>query len=94
MPDVLCLSETWLNSGDDANSLLVIGYHQCAQTNRKSKGGGVMKQLKSYCDLIRTHKNPLNEAAVIEISATSLRLFVAVIYNKHSMPKKDFLKSF
>ena len=69
MPDVLCLSETWLNSGDDANSLLVTGYHQYALTNRSSKGGGVMIQLKSDYALIRTHKNPLNEAAVIEISA-------------------------
>ena len=24
LPDVWCLSETWLNSGDDANSLLVL----------------------------------------------------------------------
>ena len=30
MPDVLCSRETWLNSGDDASSLLVTGYHQYA----------------------------------------------------------------
>ena len=50
--------------------------------------------MKSDYDLIRLHKNPLNEAAVIEISANSLRFFVAVIYNKPSMPKMDFLKVF
>ena len=54
---------------------------------RSSKGKGVMIQLKSDYDLIRMHKNPLNEAAVIEISANSLRFFVAVIYNKHSNTK-------
>ena len=87
MPDVLCLSDISLNSGDDANSLLVTGYHQYALANRSSKGKGVMIQLKSDYDLIRMHKNPLNEAAVIEISANSLRFFVAVIYKKHSNTK-------
>ena len=88
-----------MNSGDDVNSLLVTGYHQYALTNRSSKGGGVMIQLKSYYDLIRIHKNPLNKAAVIEIRANSLRFFVAVIYNKPSMPKRtlkvfhEFLES-
>ena len=91
MPDVLCLSITWMKSGDDAYSLLVTGYHQYALTNRSSKGGGFMIQLKSDYDLIRIHKNPLKEAAVIEISANSLRFFVAVIYNKPSMTKTDFL---
>ena len=94
MSDLLCLSETWLNRGDDANSLLVTGYHQYALTNRNSKKGGVMIQLKSGYDSIRIHKNPLNEAAVIENSANSLRFFVAFIYNKPSMPKMDFLKIF
>ena len=93
MPDVLCLSETWLNSGDDAKSLLVTGYHQYALTSRRSKGGGIMIQLKSVYDLIRIPKNPLSEA-VIEISANSLRFFVVVIYNKPSRPKIDFLKIF
>ena len=41
MPDVLCLSQTWLDSSADANSLLDTGYHQHALTNRTSKGGGV-----------------------------------------------------
>ena len=48
LPAIFYLSETWLNSGDGANSLLVTdwGYHQHALTNRISKGGGHMIQLK------------------------------------------------
>ena len=60
MLHVLCLNEIWLNSGDDANSLLVTGYHQYALANRSSMGGGVMIQLKIDYDLLRIHKNPLN----------------------------------
>ena len=86
-----------MNSSDDDNRLLVTVYKQFALTKRTSrslKGGGVMIQLKNYCDLKKIHKNPLNAAAVIEISGNSLRFFLAVAHNKTILPQKTYIKGF
>ena len=53
-----------------------------------------MIQLKNDCDIMKIHKNPLNEAAVIEISGNSLRFFLAVAHNKPSLPQKGHIKGF
>ena len=76
------------SSDNDANSFLVTGNHQYALVNRNLKGPGVMIRLNEWL------KNHSNKIADIEISTHSLRLFVAVIYNKPRTPKIKFLKFF
>ena len=45
-PSILCLSETWLTENDDSKCYLIDGYNKFATCNRKSRGSGVMIQIR------------------------------------------------
>ena len=52
-PSVLCLSETWLTENDDSKCYLIDGYDKFVTCNRKSRGGGVIIQIREDFKLLK-----------------------------------------
>ena len=91
-PDILCLTETWLNDEDDPELYLVNGYTQVKSKNRSTKGGGVMIQCKRDITITKEIETNFEECVFLEINTKTNYTKLAVIYNKPRTNKTSFLK--
>ena len=90
-PDIICLSETWLNETDEGKIYLINGYNQCLMQNRNGmRGGGVMVQLHKNCNLLKQRDVTFEEALFAEVEKNNYKLKIAVIYNPPRINKLLF----
>ena len=85
--DIVCLSETFLNSSIADNDLRLIlnGYDLLRSDNPSdSKKGGVCIYYKNHLRLTRkSNLTKLDECIVCELKASNKRCLITVLYNSH-----------
>ena len=83
-PDIICLSETWLNDNDNSKGYLVNGYYDFLVKNQNRtnvRGGGVMIQVKENVKILRQLETPFEESIFAEVEKNFFRLKIGVVYN-------------
>jgi len=81
--DILCVTESWLNSNVDNSCIPLSGYSEPFRFDQNSHGGGIMAYMKR--DLFCTHRRDLEQPGVeimwLDFKLTHRnRLLIAVCY--------------
>ena len=90
-PSILCLSETWLTENDDSKCYLIDGYIKFVTCSRKSRGGGVMIQIREDFKLLKQTTTSIDECTLVSIEKSNYQFKIAVLYNPPRINKLIFI---
>ncbi len=80
-PDLIAITETWVNSSHLMSELSIAGY-ESFHKNREYKRGGVICYAKSTLSALKTDKQDAEnyDSVYVEISTKSNKIMIATIY--------------
>ena len=80
-PDVVCISETWLQEDNSVNCFKLSAYKTIINKSRKGIGGGVMMQLKDNVTIIEEFNSKLAESISVLVKLSNEIFQIMLVYN-------------
>ena len=93
-PDVVCISETWLQEDNSVNCFKLSGYNTIINKSRKGIGGGVMMQLKDNVTIIEEFNSELAESISVLVKLNNQIFQIMLVYNPPNGNKFTFVDEF
>ena len=93
-PDVVCISETWLQEDNSVNCFKLSGYNTIINKSRKGIGGGVMMQLKDNVTIIEEFNSELAESISVLVKLNNEIFQIMLVYNPPNDNKFTFVDEF
>lgn len=82
--DIICITETWLNTSIDSNIVLLPGYTFFRKDRKNKRGGGVGCYVRKSlsCEIIEydTNKNVSFEFLLLKLKINTSKIALAVVY--------------
>ena len=88
LPNIICLTETWLSTDDDPGFYNLSNYTTCLSKQRNGRGGGIMVQTTSEVALIGELECKIDESLLIHVKVGIEDLILLTVYNP---PRSDKL---
>ena len=85
-PEILALTETWLNPNDETNCFALPNY-KVFNKARDTRGGGVMIQCLNCVSVIDELDSPFEECLFLKVKYHGNIFLIAVVYNPPSINK-------
>ncbi len=81
-PDVIAITETWVNSSHLMSELSIVGYGSFHKNREYKRGGGVICYVKSTLSALKTDKQDAEnyDSVYLEISTKSNKIMITTVY--------------
>ena len=89
-PEILALTETWLNPNDEPNCFTLPNY-KVFNKARDTRGGGVMIQCLNSVSFIDEFDSPFEECLFLKVKYHGNIILIAVVYNPPRINKLLFI---
>ncbi len=90
-PDVIAITETWVNSSHLMSELSFAGYESFHKNREYKRGGGVICYVKSTLSALKTEKQDAEnyDSVYMGISIKSNKIMIATIYRPPKVQAAD-----